>query len=318
MSEKDDFSKLKGVSKTIAEQLHKEFASVTTLAMTSANEISRRVGISEAVATRIVKSARDFIGISPITATELLERKKDFRVLTTSSHNLDEIIGGGIQTGIITEFSGAFSTGKTQLMFQLSVNAQKPIDYGGLEGSVYYIDTETTFSPSRILQMASNDENIENPREILNNIYVSRAYSVEHQLKLVKDAEKLIKEKNIKLIIIDSIASHFRTEFGKDELPKRQQTLMRHAEVLLKFAESYQAAVVVTNQVLANIDALFGSSVEPALGYAWGHRPTHRIFLRKSKGSARIAKIFDSPDYPERECVFYISPHGIRDKPEFE
>ena len=60
-------------------------------------------------------------------------------------------------------------------------------------------------------------------------------------------------------------------------------------------------------------DFLYGSSEEPALGFAWAHRPQQRVFLRKSRGSARIARLFDSSRMPEREALFYVTEAGIAD-----
>ena len=78
----------------------------------------------------------------------------------------------------------------------------------------------------------------------------------------------------------------------------------------------YDLAVVVTNQIIANVEEfLFGSPEEPALGFAWAHRPQQRIFLRKSRGSSRIARLFDSSRMPEREALFYVTERGLSDAP---
>ena len=149
----------------------------------------------------------------------------------------------------------------------------------------------------------------------MKNIFVARSYNADHQLQIVNEADSLLKTENVRLIIIDSMASHFRSEFhGKEQLIERQQKIMAHAEKLQKFADSYDLAIVTTNQVLASIDNyLAGKVAEPALGYAWGHRPQTRIWLRKQKGNVRIARIIDSPELPEKEATFYITDEGITD-----
>ncbi|MHA1451117.1 MAG: DNA repair and recombination protein RadA [Candidatus Hodarchaeales archaeon] len=313
-----EFIALKGVSDELAKKLASSYSSLSMVAIIAPQELAKELNISLKMAKHIVTTARGKIGINPITAVELLEKQLDRRNLTTGSQKLDEILGGGVQTGSITEFSGAFSSGKTQIAFQLSINAQMSEDFGGLNGSVYFIDTESTFSPKRVFEIAKNVENskkITDAKTALTKIYISKAFNAQHQVELVKKADRMIGEKNIKLLIIDSIASHFRAEFlGKDMLSKRQQVLMAHAEMLQKYADSYGIAIVVTNQVIGNFDTFFdGSAVEPALGLAWAHRPAHRILLRKSKGTARIARIFDSPELPEREALFYINERGITD-----
>ena len=316
MADKNDFTGLK-LSEEITNRLKEEFPTLIALATTPPDEVVRRCEINRRSAETAVSKARKLIGMSePITAAELLQERLIKPHLTTSSQQLDEILGGGIQTGALTEFSGAFSTGKTQIAFQLCINVQLSLEEGGLDGTALFIDTENTFSPARVAEMAY--PYTKDPSLFLKKIFVSRAYNTDHQIQIVLKADKLVEKNEIKLIIVDSMASHFRAEFpGKDNLPRRQQTLMSHAEELQRLAESFELAVVTTNQILGNPDSLFTgeSNLSPALGYAWGHRPTHRILLRKSRGTARIARIFDSPELAEREAVFHITPQGIRDGP---
>ena len=316
MSKKKDFSSLK-ISTEIRERLEEQFPTVIALAACPPEEVARRCEISQKTAERAVNQARKQIGMAdPVTADELLEERITKPRITTSSQQLDEILGGGIAVGAITEFSGAFATGKTQLAFQLCINVQRPIEEGGLEGKALFIDTENTFAPARVAEMSYPFT--DDPKRLLKNIFVSRAFNADHQIQIAEKADKLIEANNVKIIIVDSMASHFRAEFpGKDNLPRRQQKLMAHAETLQRLAEAYDLAVMTTNQILSNPDGIFAgtSNLEPALGFAWGHRPTHRILLRKARGTTRIARIFDSPELAEREAVFHITPQGIRDGP---
>lgn len=242
-------------------------------------------------------------------------KKEEKRLkITTGSKELDTLLGGGIYTGEITEISGEFATGKTQLCFQLSINVQLPPEEGGLGGGVYYIDTEGTFSSTRIVQMAQNKGL--DPKKFLSNIAVTRTYNSDHLTFLIMNAEQLLKERNVKLFIIDSIASHFRAEYvGEDRLVSRQQAVMRLAETMKQLIEKLGIAVVVTNQVIATFDDnLFDKSPHPALGFAWAHRPHQRILLRKGRDQARIARMYDSSRLPDRECVFFVTEKGISDK----
>ncbi len=307
------------VSSGIKDKISNNYASLETLSKATPQEVSNTVGISIKVARSAVISARTLLGIGPVTAMELLAEYRQKRYLTTGSQSLDEILGGGISTGSITEISGEFASGKTQLVFQLCINAQLPVENGGLEGKVYFLDTEGTFSVKRVLEMSIANPVNKDPHEYLKNIFVARAFNAEHQIQLINDADKLLKEENIRLLVIDSVAAHFRSEYhGKEQLATRQQKLMAHAERLNRYADSYDIAIVTTNQVLASMDKyLSGQGVEPALGYAWGHRPQTRIFLRKQKGSARLARIIDSPELPEREAVFYVTEKGIQDEQVF-
>ncbi len=315
MSE-DDFSSL-NIAKETKTRLQEQFPTLMALATSPPDEVVRRCEISSSSAARAVNQARKLIGMAePITAAELLEKRLAKPRITTSSQQLDEILGGGITVGAITEFSGAFATGKTQLAFQLCINVQQPQEMGGLDGKALFIDTENTFAPARVAEMSYSFT--DDPKTFLENIYVSRAYNADHQIQIVEKADKIIQKNDVRIVIVDSMASHFRAEFpGKDNLPRRQQMLMAHAETLQRLAESYELAVMTTNQILSNPDSIFTgtSNLEPALGFAWGHRPTHRILLRKSRGTTRIARIFDSPELAEREAVFHITPQGIRDGP---
>ncbi|MFQ5976987.1 MAG: DNA repair and recombination protein RadA [Candidatus Heimdallarchaeota archaeon] len=312
----ESFEEALGISSEMAERVRKAYGSLAMLAMAAPAEIAERVGLAARTAQRIVLAARRVMDFSPITAAELLEESRDLPRISTGSQSLDGILGGGLPASTISEFSGAYASGKTQIAFQLCVNVQKPEDEGGLSGAAYFVDSEGSFAPQRVAEMVTMGTAMA-PKEALTQILVSRAFNVEHQVRLVREADQLIREKNVKLLIVDSVAAHFRVEYvGKDMLPKRQQLLMQHAEDLQQYAESYGIAIMLTNQVLATPETLLGAgaSIQPALGYAWGHRPTHRIYLRKGRRNARIARVFDSPELPEREAVFYIEQEGICDK----
>ncbi len=150
--------------------------------------------------------------------------------------------------------------------------------------------------------------------KILKKILVARAYNSDHQILIVEKISDLLQKINVKLIIVDSIISHFRSEYiGRESLPMRQQRLNKHLHILLRMAEIYNIAVVITNQVVASPAMFFGPSNKPAGGHIMAHLSTNRVFIRKSKKSRRIAKIIDSSYLPEAECVFMISDKGIED-----
>ncbi|MEM5853149.1 MAG: DNA repair and recombination protein RadA [Candidatus Aenigmatarchaeota archaeon] len=204
------------------------------------------------------------------------------------------------------------NSGKTQLAFQLAVNVQLPPEKGGLGGNVLYIDTENTFRPERIVQIARALEL--NPQKVLANIHVARAFNSEHQMFLVEKANEIIEEKNIKLIVIDSLTSHFRADFiGRGELAPRQQKLNKHLHMLQRLADAYNLAVYITNQVLMDPSVLFGDPVRASGGAILAHMATYRIYLRRGKENMRIARLVDSPGLPEGEAVFKITEEGIKD-----
>jgi DNA repair protein RadA len=306
---------MKSLSKELIDLLTlKGFTTVESICWLSPDELVEKASVEFDVAKAIITEAVSLVDQKPISASDLLTKEKKKKKISTGSKELDSLLGGGIFTGEITEISGEFATGKTQICFQLSIYVQLPENLGGLEGGVYYIDTEGTFSSTRIAQIAK--ENGFDPKDFLKNIAVDRTYNSDHMTYLIMNAERIIKERNVKLFIIDSIASHFRAEYvGEKRLVQRQQAIMSLAESLKQLVEKHELAIVVTNQVIATIDdSLFDKTPHPALGFAWAHRPHQRILLRKGRGQARIARMYDSSRLPDKECVFFITEKGISDK----
>ncbi|MEJ2276517.1 MAG: DNA repair and recombination protein RadA, partial [Candidatus Lokiarchaeota archaeon] len=241
----------------------------------------------------------------------LWEVRKNISRITTGSPELDDLLGGGVETASMIEFFGEFRTGKTQIMHQLCVNVQLPKDRGGLEGGALYIDTEGTFRPERIIQMAEALDL--DHKQVLKNIVFGRAYNSDHQVLLIKEASNIIKERNIKIIIVDSLIGHFRSEYiGRGTLATRQQILNQHLHDLLRLCDIYpELSIVVTNQVQSKPDVFYGNPLQAAGGNIVAHGSTIRVYLRKGKGEQRVAKIVDAPHLPEGEAVFSITEKGI-------
>jgi len=306
---------IKGIDKNTLSLLEKAGYTAESLAVSTSDILSSKFEIDTEKAKKIIEAAQNKIGIHPVSALKFLELEAKRGKITTSSNELDGILGGGIWTQEITELAGGFGSGKTQLCFQLCINTQLPKEEGGLDGNAFFIDTERTFSPRRVVEIASY-RNLD-VEEILTNITIGSAINTDHLFSIVDQLDELIPENNIKLLIVDSFASHFRSEYiGKGRLVERQQRIMQIAEELLMLAVKHDIAIIVTNQIIANVEEfLFGSPEEPALGFAWAHRPQQRVFLRKSRGSSRIARLFDSSRMPEREALFYVTENGITDAP---
>lgn len=200
----------------------------------------------------------------------------------------------------------------TQIALQLAINVQLPPDQGGLNGCCLFVDAEGTFRPERIIQLA--EARGLDPQEVLKNIYVGKAFNSDHQVLLVDKAKELIKEKNIKLIIVDSLTTHFRADYsGRGELAPRQQKLNRHIHTLQRLSDIYNVAIYVTNQVLANPGLLFGDPTTAVGGHIVGHGTGVRVYLRKSKQNTKIARIIDSPYLPQGEAIFRVTEKGIED-----
>ena len=314
-----DIEELPGVGPAIAEKLREAgLNSLEAIAVASPRELVATAEIGEATAAKITNAAREAADIGGFeTGDKILERRQEIGKLTTGSESLNTLLGGGLETQALTEFYGEFGSGKTQIALQLAVNVQLPLEKGGLNGSAIMIDTENTFRPERIKNMAEGAEL--NYEDVLKNIHVARAYNSNHQILLVEKAGELAEElknteKPVRLMIIDSATAQFRSEYvGRGMLADRQQKINRHLHEALRFGDLNNAVVMITNQVMARPDAFFGDPTRPIGGHIVGHTATFRIYLRKSKGEKRIARLVDSPNLPEAEAVFSVSLIGIRD-----
>lgn len=305
---------LAGVGEAIAEKLREAgYRTIESIAVASYAELCEAADLGEAVARKIIADAREKAEIGTfVTADKVFERRQKVGLITTGSEQLDTLLGGGIETQAVTEVFGEFGSGKTQLAHQLCVNVQLPKERGGLGGRAIYIDTENTFRPERIRDMAVGMDL--DPPKVFQNILYVRSYNSDQQMLLAESAEERIEQENVRLMVIDSLTSHFRAEYvGRGALADRQQKLCRHLLTLHRIADIYDVAVFVTNQVLARPDVFFGDPTRPIGGHILAHSATTRIYLRKSKPPKRIARIFDSPNLPEGEVPFSITEVGIRD-----
>ncbi len=309
-----DLKDLPGVGEATIKKLHEAgIYSIRTLGMYPLKKLMEDSGIGEKTAQKIIKVAQDIEKMGFKSADKIWEKRKSLNKLTTSSKNFDDLLFGGFEPGALTELYGEYRTGKTQVAHQLCVNVQLSYEEGGLEGNALYIDTEGTFRPERLIQMAIGNDLDHNL--ILKKITVGRAYNSDHQILLVNEAHRIIKEKNIKLVVVDSLIGHFRSEYiGRGTLANRQQILNSHIHDLLRLTEIYdELAVVVTNQVSSKPDVFYGNPTTHTGGHIVAHGSTIRIFLRKGKGEQRVAKIVDAPHIPEADTVFTITEDGIRD-----
>jgi DNA repair protein RadA len=283
---------------------------VESLATATAKELGP-AGIGEKKALEVIRKARSSMALTFIRVDELLKMRQTVLRLTTGSEMLDELLGGGLETQTITEFYGEYGSGKSQMCHQLCVNVQLPPERGGMGGAALYIDTENTFRTERIVQMAQHLGL--DPEEVVKNIIFAEAYTSDHQMFLVDNADKVVKENGIRLIIVDSLTSHFRSEYlGREMLAERQQKLNKHMHKLIRLARAFNAVAVVTNQVMSKPDVFFGNAVHPVGGHIVAHTSHTRIFLRKSaRGPVRIARLVSSPYLPEGERIFKITENGI-------
>jgi DNA repair protein RadA len=300
---------------TVAKLKEIGFKTVESLGTAAVAELVA-AGIGEPMAENVIEAARKSMAITFVRGDELVELRKNVRKLTSGCSSLDRLLNGGIETQSLTEFYGEFGSGKSQLCHQLCVTVQLGEAQGGLNGSVLYIDTEATFRPERVMQIAPRFGL--KPEDVLKGIVYAEAYTSNHQTVLLENADGVIKENDIRLIIVDSVMSHFRSEYlGREMLAPRQQQLNKHLHKLMRLSRAFNAAAVITNQVLASPDAFFSKAVSPTGGHILGHMSHSRIFLRKGRSNVRIAKLTASPSLPEGEVPMRITERGIESDEDF-
>lgn len=305
---------LPGVGAATAEKLMETgYDNLMAIAVATPGELIGTAGVTEAAARKMIQAAREKLEMGFESGAELLKRRKNVLKITTGSKSFDTLIGGGFETGAITEAYGAYGSGKTQVGHILAVNCQLPKEKGGANGSAVYIDTEGTFRPERIIELTKRTGL--DPDKVLKNTHVARAYNSDHQMLLAERIEELIKKGiNVKVVIVDSLTAHFRAEFiGRGSLAERQQKLNKHMHTLSKLADVYNLCVYVTNQVMAKPDMFFGDPTEAIGGHIVGHNSTFRIYLRRGKKGSRVAKLVDSPSLPDGETMFFVETEGLKD-----
>ncbi len=338
----EDLEELPGVGPATADKLRENgYDSYQSVAVASPGELSNTADIGESNANDIIQSARGAADIGGFeTGSDVLERRKRIGKLEWLIPEIDDMLGGGVETQSITEVYGEFGAGKSQVTHQLAVNVQLPDDVGGLHGRCIFVDTEDTFRPERIDEMVRGlpEEAIEaamQEREIegtpdddeamddliqafLDKIHVAKAFNSNHQILLAEKTQEIAAEYEdddypVRLVCVDSLTAHFRAEYvGRGELADRQQKLNKHLHDIDRVGNLYNAATVVTNQVQSNPDSFFGDPTKPIGGNILGHKSTFRMYLKKSKADKRIVKLVDAPNLPDGEAVMRVQGPGLK------
>jgi len=302
---------LPGIGPATVEKLQAVgYNDLMAVAVATPGEIIDATGMTQSAAKKVIAGARASLEMGFESGIDLLEKRSSTIRLTTGSKAFDSLIGGGFESRAISEVFSAYGGGKTQIAHALSVNCLKQIP----DSYVVFIDTESTFRPERIIQMAKGAGL--DPDEVLKRIKVARAYNSDHQMLLAEKVEDLIKKQglNIKLVIVDSLTAHFRAEFvGRGTLADRQQKLNKHMHVLSRLADTQNLTVYVTNQVMARPDVFFGDPTEAIGGHIVAHNSQTRIYLRRGKKGTRVAKLVDSPHLADGACSFMVTEEGLKD-----
>uniref|UniRef100_A0A7C3NCK7 DNA repair and recombination protein RadA n=1 Tax=Candidatus Methanomethylicus mesodigestus TaxID=1867258 RepID=A0A7C3NCK7_9CREN len=303
---------LAGIGSATAERLRRAgIKTVKDLAAYPARELEELSELSEGKAEEASRRARESVFPKVLSAKEYLEKRGSMPRLTTGCGNLDRLLCGGLEPGI-TELIGAYGTGKTQLCLQLCITVQLTKNRGGLGSAAFFIDTEDTFKPERLAEIAKAigiDGGM-----ALENVYSFRAINSDHQFEGVRIAQEYIKTKGVRLLVVDSLTAHFRNEYpGRESLVGRQQRLNIFIHQLQRTATLYDAIIVVTNQILDVPEVIPGvKPMRPAGGNVVAHGSTFRLWLERSKGMTRVS-VIDSPKHPRWSTYISLSQNGVED-----
>ena len=338
----DELEDLPGVGPATADKLvDNGFESYQSIAVASPGEMSNTADIGESSAADIINAARDAADVGGFeTGAAVLERREEIGKLSWQIDEVDELLGGGIETQSITEVYGEFGSGKSQVTHQMAVNVQLEPENGGLDGGCIFVDSEDTFRPERIDDMVrglddeilademerreiegtpSDEEAMEELVEaFLDQIHVAKAFNSNHQILLAEKAKELAGEHEesewpIRIVCVDSLTAHFRAEYvGRGELADRQQKLNKHLHDLMRIGDLFNTAILVTNQVASNPDSYFGDPTQAIGGNILGHASTFRMYLRKSKGDKRIVRLVDAPNLADGEAVMRVQNEGLK------
>ncbi|KAA0004219.1 MAG: DNA repair and recombination protein RadB [Thermoplasmata archaeon] len=205
--------------------------------------------------------------------------------------SLDELLGGGIEKGIVTEIYGEGGTGKTNICIQ----AAKQCIEGGKK--VVYIDTEG-ISKERLLQIFKDKKKLE-------KILFFFPFSLKEQEEMVEKATKI----DAGMIIVDSINLFYRLEMEDESLATR--SLTKQLVTLQIAARKKKIPVIITSQVYSA-----GDEVKPFAGRSMDHIAKTIIMIErngKENGKeVRFATVIKHRSIPEGKRVkFYITQDGI-------
>ena len=231
------------------------------------------------------------------TAAEVAERRRGLERLSTGSSRIDELLGGGLEVGYITELVGEYGAGKTQLCHQLAVMVQLPREEGGLEAKALYIDTEGTFRPERIVSMA--EYRGLDPREALENIVYVEARGEGALISAVAESRHM----DVRLVVVDTLIAPLPPGEGVEGLARRQFALTRLMRLLREAARGGRV-VVVANRMSAD---------RPAGGLALALGSHYRLMMRRSRGDRRVVELLRAPHLPPGSATVRIAEEGVLD-----
>jgi len=281
------------------------------------NTVTQQACTNFIVSAHMYLEEKGYLKKPIINSQFMLDNEVVRKRFSTGDKGLDNFFGGGgIEGRAMTEIYGKYQTGKTQICFCTAATTAQN------DKRVLYIDTENTYYATRIQEIC--EEKGYDSKKVHKNIDIMPVNSASMLSKYVEEIRKYINENKYELIIVDSIIALHRAEFlGRGSLSDRQQELARIMGTLVKVAEAYDVAVLVTNQVLDSPDPLKPGSYATG-GNIIAHTSTHRVYLKsygkkevtingkKVKRDASKILMQDSPRYARTESLLTLGRDGVR------
>ncbi len=239
-----------------------------------------------------------------------IQFNKPIRLL---SKKFNSLIGEGFTPGRLYLIYGEYATGKTQIGFHSCVSLYDQYKNLKIPVSTLFIDTEDTFRPERIQEIAYTGYNL-NDSTIFSRIRVLKATSTDLIYSMLRkiDAEGLDRE--IKLIIVDSLTKHIRLDLGNDDISNIQvrDKLKRILGYLQEITIKHNIVTILISQVtgFTATDTVF--TERPIMEYVLNHYVDEIIYLSKINDE-RWAYLVNSNTHPNRKISFTISSSGITD-----
>ncbi|TSK58064.1 DNA repair protein XRCC3 [Bagarius yarrelli] len=252
---------------------------------------------------------------------------------------LDGLLNGGLPLHGITELAGESAAGKTQFGLQLSLSVQYPREYRGLGAGAVYICTEDPFPIKRLRQLITQQSRLrpDVPPDLIrtirfsDNIYIEHTADLEALQTCVSQRVRTLLERGlVRLIVVDSVAALFRSEFQADEAIERARHLLTFSAALHRLSHTFSAPIFCINQVSDVVDGpnpgrcdygMVESKVLPALGITWANQVMVRLMLRRQEhclrsgeqtSAARSLEVVFAPHLARASCLCGVWEEGVR------
>lgn len=296
-----------GITPEIKEKLVKASITMPLLLSTATVEQLMEAGVTEVQAQELIDNARTLSEIRYLSPSEFADRFFSMSKVSTGSQALDDILGAGIETMTLTEFFGPAASGKSQICMQLSINAQLPEEKGGLASKVLYIDTEGSFNPTRIEELAKSRD--VPPQDSLRNIFYVKVSTLSDLFDKVNKAKEFL-SRGSRLLIIDNIINPFHNKHERYGMHETQLHIQRLLGKLLTYADELNVAVVFTNRVYSMPDSLMGEDLRPFGGLVLEKAVHKKVLIRRHQEGVYRASLYIDPP---RQAFFKIDSKGVGD-----